>query len=683
MGAEYTAYLHPKNGIGIAGNALEGRAPELTVYGGRMTAGLSGAPTADVERAYFALKEKQGYHDRYFDYYDNDAELPELVERLKEIFKTLNHNIKQNWCKIVVNSVADRITLKALHVSSDKAAEKMLADIWAVNSMGLEANEAHKDALITGESYVIAWCGEDDQSSGAGAATTKKRIGSSKVSPDAVEFYRQDPRLCHVFYEADNPRRVKFAAKWYLNDDEIYSNDDDRQQQYQCPKIRLTLYYPDRLEYYETEYSLDTNGRLTDTVGNFQPCDPPSSPNPYGVVPVFHFRTQLRRTLSDLKDVIPLQDGLNILFINMMAASEYSAAPQKYVISNAEIPERMQNSPGSIWELPAGDGMGQATTVGQFQAAQLKNYIEAMDALLNYLATISATPKHHFFMKSGEPSGEALMTMEAPLIKKTQDRIDRFAETWRHIGAFLCKLAGFDKIKPTDIVPVFDAPASIQPRTLAEIRTMEVQSGLPLVTILRREGWTDEEIARMEADQNKGQEKQIENQKKMQALQFEAEAEYQKKQLALAEQIQAKQLELAAQQQMAAGETQLKLDKKAAKQQHKLQMKFADEAVSQAQQQQADTVAAQQQAQEAAQAELGVAGVLPPLNFAAAGQALSNLSTAVAASQQQQPPALAPAAQKGANQAAERAKLDRNTGLAEKLQQKRPTTGRGSAGVQN
>jgi hypothetical protein len=50
------------------------------------------------------------------------------------------------------------------------------------------------------------------------------------------------------------------------------------------------------------------------------------------------------------------------------------------------------------------------------------------------------------------------------------------------------------------VTATFDAPETVQPKTHADIRKLSVQAGMPLRTVLRREGWTDEELAEMDAD---------------------------------------------------------------------------------------------------------------------------------------------------------------------------------------
>jgi len=58
-----------------------------------------------------------------------------------------------------------------------------------------------------------------------------------------------------------------------------------------------------------------------------------STPNPYGRVPVFHFpnRRVYDYGISDLADVIPIQDALNKALMDMLVAMEFGAFKQRWV----------------------------------------------------------------------------------------------------------------------------------------------------------------------------------------------------------------------------------------------------------------------------------------------------------------------------------------------------------------
>jgi SPP1 family phage portal protein len=412
---------------------------------------------SDLERAFEALKNKQSGYDMLFAYYDGEQPLTYTNTRLKDIFKDLDAYFAENWCSVVVDSTRDRINLREVQVKNTAAA-KVWKEMWERTELNLESDEVHEAALVVGEAYIIVW--KDDEGK--------------------VDAYANDPRLCHIFYDAQFPRKKKFAAKWFVDDNK---------------KIQLTLYYKDHLEYY---ISKDKSDNMQDAK-SFEAKKTARADNPFGEIPVFHFRLAQRKTKSDLKSVIAPQNGINKLLTDMMVTAEYLAFPQRYIISNAETKGKIKNAPNEIMDLPAGDGVGQQTQAGQFAAADLDNYLKAIDNLATAISSITRTPKHYFFSIGSNLSGEALIAMEAPLNKKAQDRIDQFIPVWKQVALFMLRAAG-QEVQADEVEPVFDKPETIQPFTQAQTRQMNILSGMPLSSVLREEGKSEIFIAQVEKD---------------------------------------------------------------------------------------------------------------------------------------------------------------------------------------
>lgn len=410
----------------------------------------------DLERAYKALSGKAPRYKRLFDYYDGDQPTVYTATRLEEIFKGVDAVFIENWCSVVIDSVRDRVNLR--QITTPESASATWATIWEESQIALDSDEVHEAALVAGEAFYIAWPDEEGRATG----------------------FANDPRLCHLFYEAANPRKKWYAAKWWVAEDET---------------LRMTLYYQERLEYYGTTKKANS----VTSANAFEPLMVATAPNPYGEIPVFHFRLRSRKMKSDLDSVIPIQNGINKLMADMMVAAEFGAFKQRWVISNAETLGKLKNAPNEVWDIPAGDGIGQQTQVGQFEATSLENYLKAIDNLSMAVSSITRTPKHYFFSIGSNLSGEALNAMEAPLNRKAQDRIDRFTPEWRSVCRFLLRIAGLE-IPAQEIEPEFDRPEVSLPRTEAETTDIEVRSGIPLTTSLRRGGWSEAELAQMEVD---------------------------------------------------------------------------------------------------------------------------------------------------------------------------------------
>lgn len=418
------------------------------------------AAVTDLQKAVAALNAKKPRYDMLYRYYDGQQPLVYSSEKLREIFSGLDARFTENWCAVVVDSVLDRLELRDLVVAEDDSATKILQALREQSGLVDEEFSVHEDVAITGEAFVLVFPNEET---------------------GQIEAYRNDPQLCHAEYDAANPRRLAWAAKWWTESE----------------GVRLTMYYPDRFEYYITKKGFKVGE--TPDAKSFEPYgETPVIMQDYGVIPMFHFRSNQRVPKSQLNDIMPIQDMCNKIVSDLMVAGEFMAFPQRYVISQAGI-ANLQNNPNAIWDLVAADKDSQPTTAGQFAAADLNNYLNVVRELTVSIGIISRTPKHYFFAQGGDPSGEALIAMEAPLNHKVYRLQSALSPTWRDIGAFLLLLVG-RRVPSQSIWANYKESETVQPKTTAEIREIDVRAGMPLTTVLRDEGWTDAELAQMDAD---------------------------------------------------------------------------------------------------------------------------------------------------------------------------------------
>jgi hypothetical protein len=185
----------------------------------------------DLERAYKALTNKAPIYDRYWAYYDGNQPLVYSTERLKTVFQNINTRFVENWCSVVIDAGLDRLNLLRFEVANDDAATEKLNHLWQRTELALDENDAHAAALVCGESYVVVWPDTEGE----------------------VQAYYHDPRVAHLFYDSANPREKSFAVKWWI--------DDSDSRRY------LTLYYPDRLEYYVSSGTAENDQNSGGSVG--------------------------------------------------------------------------------------------------------------------------------------------------------------------------------------------------------------------------------------------------------------------------------------------------------------------------------------------------------------------------------------------------------------------------------
>jgi len=421
----------------------------------------------DVKPSVQAILNKQPEYFLLYDYYEGDHELKFSTKKLAKAFESVGIYFAENWCAVIIDSVLDRLTLLGWTVLKDKEKTTRLSTFFQNLHIALVADEVHEAANVVGEGFMIM--GKQD---------------------GFLEAYANDPAWTHVFYDPSNPRKKIRAAKLYMDDG----------------VATLILYYPDKIERYVASRP---SGKKDQSLLNWSfTKDGEDIENSYGRIPVFHFRnSQSNKRKIDLDRAIrSMQDAINIFFSNMMVANEFFSMKQRVIISMAD-PGDLKNKAGENWWIPAGEEGGPQPNVLQLDAANPDAFIKAMDRTSSAMGVVTRTPKHYFFSSGGQdPSGEALMTMESPLVKKTTKRKNNYDVTWLEVAAFALELMGL-RVEPENIQSQWGPIPTVQPLTAAQIVKTEGESGIPVKNSLRRQGWSQEDLAQFDKDQAEAQKK--------------------------------------------------------------------------------------------------------------------------------------------------------------------------------
>lgn len=397
--------------------------------------------------------------DAYYDGTVREVWASTLLSR--KFSKSSKYHI--NMAAVVVDAVNNRLEIDAV-VASRKNAQPALNRILEQNEMALEYSEVHRRALTYGECFVIVWPDED---------------GDVEISYNA-------PTSATIVYSNENQRKKEYAVKMWG----VTSNGKK--------ETRMNLYFDDRIEKYRADGEVTSgNARwhLIETVDN-----------PFGQIPVFHFRTHRPHGTPEHLRAYGPQDMINKLVNTHMNTVDYQGAPQRYALTGAmddtesdvfddddtdrENMDSLRNGPGELWYLKG------VHNVGQFQPADHKVFTEPIAVYTRQMASTTDTPMHYFERTGNVPSGEALRTAEAPLIKKVQDRQLSFGSTWRDVYRFALLIEGIT----TDVQLTWKPAESMDPLDAWEVATRKKLVGVSPYTIFLEMGY-DSEIARNMADE--------------------------------------------------------------------------------------------------------------------------------------------------------------------------------------
>lgn len=436
-------------------------------------------PTPELEWALADLARRDDSYELYGNYYEGEHRLLFATRKFRATFGNLFNAFADNLCAPVVDAVADELQVAAWQGPLAERAEAL----WQQNRMRRRAGDVHLVALHRADSFVMVW-------------------------PDAsrrVRFWHQEPDVIAVRYSEEVPDELELAVKVW------------RQR---SGHWRATVYWPDRLERFITagvEEARPTEAGkfvgITSAAHGLELELAEEEPNPWGQVPVFHFANNAapgKYGTSELRDVVPLQDALNKAVADMLVAMEFQALPQRWATGlELEVDPLTgkplegtgpEVGPGKVWTVGAVDAR-----MGQFEPASLEPFLKVQDSFRLEIARISGTPLHYFQLGSGQPvAGVALQLLEGRHVKKVNDRALAFGETWAQAVELGLRMDGAGAAAGTasagDLEVVWEPAGTQDEASEVAVQEGKKRLGLPWQRTMTELGYTDEEIADMQAE---------------------------------------------------------------------------------------------------------------------------------------------------------------------------------------
>lgn len=415
---------------------------------------------SDIKKALDAITDRRNHYLIAESYYEGLQ--PELFsnDSWLKMFRIDNKHFRFNFAKSVVDAVSNRLEIaNILGVTEEANAE--INRIWEKNDLELDANEIHRYSLMYGDSYAIVW--------------------TDPTGDITVDY--NSPLTTIIIYDDENPRIKRFAAKLWQTTDSQGKN-----------IAKLNMYYPDRIEKYSAFGEID----MMMSASGFTPVG--IVENPWNEIPVFHFRTTKQYGRPEHIDAYGPQDAINKMLATHMTTVDYQGAPQRYALSgggnssefedfdetatDAENLGKLKNGPGELWYLKG------ISKVGEFAPADHKVFTEPVREFIRSMASITNTPLHYFEKTGNVPSGEALRTAEAPLLKKVQDRQVSFGNAWRDMFRFILSVEGIE----SDVEVKWQAVESMDSLDAWEVAVKKRVVGVSLEQVLVEMGY-DAEIA--------------------------------------------------------------------------------------------------------------------------------------------------------------------------------------------
>lgn len=390
-------------------------------------------------------------------YYRGDQGLRFASSKYREAFGKMFGKYRENVCALVVDSVEERLDVEGFRfppVPTDDAEAPEVAGsadpdawrIWQDNGLDAKSQIAHTEALVKGVVYGLV-----------------SPFANDRIAGRSPRITIEDALQTIVDYDPGTNVRLVGLKRW---------------ADANAKRTFATLYYPDRIEKWQTQTWVDSAGNLRAPSGRFAATeqwehrtvageDWPLR-HDLGVVPLVPLinRPRLRgEGESELAQIVPLQDAINKLAIDGLVASDTSAFRQKWA-TGIEVPIDPDTGKPIEPFKPDIDRIISTAVVdakfGNFEATDPANYTTQLDQKYQSVATISGTPFHYFMQHSGQPpSGESIQSSETRLSRKSKRRGRQFGEGWEEIIRLAFKSLADPKADVLDSETIWANPESM------------------------------------------------------------------------------------------------------------------------------------------------------------------------------------------------------------------------------
>lgn len=332
------------------------------------------------------LAERRKVIQTYDDYYRGKHPLAYSSRKFLDAFGPMFASFADNWCGIVIDSIAERLSVAGFAMALDPTADDEAWAIWQANNLDFESSLIHTDSLVLGSAYGLVWADEN---------------GEPIITAESA-------MQCYVAYAAGSRRHRTAAIKSWI-DDWGYAN--------------CNLYLPDAIYKWTSDKPSESSWEKPTWVPRMVAGESWPLVNPLGRVPMVEFRNSPRllgEGDSQIASIIPLQNATTKLMIDLLVSSEYGSFRQRWS-TGISIPEDEDGNPvepfkaavDRLWISENSDAR-----FGEFSQTDLSVFVKAIEAVVQHIASQSRVPMHYFLTAGGAqiPSGESLRAAEAGLV---------------------------------------------------------------------------------------------------------------------------------------------------------------------------------------------------------------------------------------------------------------------------
>lgn len=427
-----------------------------------------GSPLWWVDRLFTQLTERQRDIDLYDAYYRGcPPRQPWLAAEAQEEFHRLLHLTKSNYMGLVIDATAERLCIEGFRIGDSLDADKATWRIWQANNLDSDSDQGILEALICGQSYML--------------------IAPNPKDRKTPLIYMEHPSQAIVEYEPGSGRRIRAAGlKVWLDD-------------WTGMKM-ATLYLPKEIYKFQAEHKTTTAGLKPKWVQRRVKGETWPAKNPLEIVPLVELPNNPRLLtggVSEIADVIPIQDRISKTLADRLMTQDYGAFPQKwgvgYPLTDADgnPTEKIKVGRDRMIISDAAE-----TKFGQFTASDLAGYLEAKREDVKDIASRTRTPAQYLLGEMNNVNGQTLKAAETGLVAKTRQRQRPIGEGAEEGMRIARKAAGLPPVPDEAMETVWRNPEYRTEGELTDGLVKMATLNVPEEVLWERWGATQVEIGR-------------------------------------------------------------------------------------------------------------------------------------------------------------------------------------------
>lgn len=399
-----------------------------------------------------------------------------------------------NIAKRGVDAVTDKLVVTGWKITRDGDADEdyedtFKTDVWDHNKLKQLIPDALLAAEVQGDSYLLAWPDEDDEST-------------------AVDIFLHKGLGARLFYDDENERHKRAYVRTWLVRGQSSTEDKTtwyrRVNEITPEQVRkLITAVPATAAKHDSDYIPFTDDDPADPGRDSLP--PGVTPNPFGVVTAWHLRTERPYGVPEhyclygcqnllIKIVCTLGesvDGFGIPWRYRTLSSDKVLKPggDQFAEDGDDDPddqERLRIRAGELSNLWDTD------TVGQLMPADVDNLLAPIDKVMDLAATVSVTPIDYFHASAAAASGESKKEHKGPYHAKVQRRLTDYDDELTDCLEFVAReLLGLDDATVELVWKPFNELTDAE--RYAQVKEA-VESGIPWRQAMIEAGYEPEQV---------------------------------------------------------------------------------------------------------------------------------------------------------------------------------------------